>query len=87
MTKNAEEKEFTFWIVRLSRIVFDSNDPNKREYEKTQYYEKPALVDTPERAKHFRTLKNAEKTAAAYRRIGYKTGILEYRAQLQNGEN
>lgn len=87
MSKNIEEKEFTFWIVRLSRIVFDSNDPNKREYEKTQYYEKPTLVDTPERAKHFRTLKNAEKTAAAYRRIWYKTGILEYKAQLQNGEN
>jgi hypothetical protein len=87
MTNNSEEKEFTFWIVRLSRVVFDSNDPNKREYVKTQYYEKPALVDTPERAKHFRTLKNAEKIAAAYRSIGYKTGILEYRAQLQNGEN
>lgn len=81
------EKEFTFWIIRMSRLIYDSNDPNKREYEKTQYYEKPTLVDTPERAKHFRTLKNAEKIAAAYRRIGYKTGILEYRAQLQNGED
>lgn len=87
MTNNAEEKEFTFWIIRMSRLVYDTGDPNKREYEKTYYYEKPTLVDRPERAKHFRKLKNAEKIAAAYRRIGYKTGILEYKAQLQNGEN
>lgn len=84
MTNNAEEKEFTFWIIRMSRLVYDSSDLNKHEYEKTYYYEKPTLVDRPERAKHFRTLKNAEKIAAAYRRIGYKTGILEYRAQLQD---
>ena len=82
-----DEKEFTFWIIRMSRIVYDSNDPNKREHEKIQYYEKPTLVDTPERAKHFRTLKNAEKIATAYRHIGYKTGILEYKAKLKNGEN
>ena len=81
------EKEFTFWIIRLSRLVYDSSDPNKLEYEKTQYYEKPCLVDLPERAKHFRTKKNAEKIAATYRGIGYKTGILKYKAQLQNGEN
>lgn len=78
------EEEFTFWVIRMSRLVHDSGDPNKHEYEKTRYYEKPTLVDKPERAKHFRTLKNAEKIAAAYRRIGYKTGILEYRAQLQD---
>lgn len=87
MTNNAEEKEFTFWIIRMSRLDYDSIDPNKLEYEKTWYYEKPTLVDRPERAKHFRTLKNAEKIAAAYGRIGYKTEILEYKAQLQNGEN
>ena len=85
MTDN--EKEFTFWIIRLSRLVYDSSDPNKREYEKTRYYAKPSLVDNPEQAKHFRTLKNAEKQAALLRRIWYKTGILEYKAQLQNGEN
>ena len=85
MTNN--EKEFKFWVIRMSRIVYDSNDPNKLEYEKTEYYGKPTLVDTPERAKHFRTLKNAEKIASAYRHIGYKTGILEYKAQLQNGDN
>lgn len=87
MTNNAEEKEFTFWIIRMSRLVYDTGDPNKREYEKTYYYAKPSLVDHPEQAKHFRTLKNAEKQAALWRRIGYKTGILEYKAQLQNGEN
>lgn len=82
-----KEKEFTFLVIRMSRIVYDSSDPNKLEYEKTKYYEKPTLVDTPERAKHFRTLKNAEKIAASYRHIGYKTEILEYKAKLQNGEN
>ena len=25
------EKEFTFWIIRLSRLVYDSSDPNKLE--------------------------------------------------------
>ena len=81
------DNEFTFWIIRMSRIVYDSSDPNKLEYEKTKYYDKPTLVDIPERAKHFRTLKNAEKIASAYRHIGYKTAILEYKAKLKNGEN
>ena len=81
------EKEFTFWIIRMSRLVYLWTSNSKREYEKTQYYEKPTLVDKPERAKHFRTKKNAEKIAATYRGIGYKTGILKYKAQLQNGEN
>ena len=79
-----EGMDFNFWIVKLSRKVYDSSDPNRIAYEKPRYYEKPTLVNDPSRAKHFKTLKNAEKIAAAYRHIGYKTCILEYKAELQS---
>ena len=78
--------DFDFWIIKLSRKEYDSRDPNKLVYEKARYYEKPTFVDEPSKAKHFKTQKSAEKVAATYRHIGYKTAVLRYHAVLQYGE-
>lgn len=46
------------------------------------YYEKPCFTDSPSKAKHFRTLRNAQKVSDTLKNIGYETEILEYLAQL-----
>ena len=84
MGKKIEDKEteFVFYVIRLSRKVYDTNDPNKLVYEAVKYYGKPSNVDYPWRAKFFRTLDKAEEIAKLHRHIGYKTGILKFRAEL-----
>ena len=77
-----ENTDFEFYIIRLTRKVYDSNDPEKIEYEQVKYFAKPVHVDNPYQAKHYMTEKNAEEQAKLWRGIGYKAEVLKYLAKL-----
>jgi hypothetical protein len=73
---------FTFWIIKATRTGHYVQDSCDVERKMVFYYEKPCFTDSPSKAKHFRTLRNAQKVSDTLKNIGYETEILEYLAQL-----